>query len=57
MTKLELITKAVQELLDEELLNIADTSDMDALEADVTEINSRHLEDFTLVYSNGILTE
>lgn len=57
MTKLELITKTVQELFDEELLNLSDTSDVDALKADVTEIIHRHLEDFTLVYSNGIVTE
>ena len=57
MTKQELITEMVQSLLTEELLNVADASNVEALTADVTAILSRQLEDFTLIYSNGILSE
>lgn len=57
MTKQELITKMVQSMLSEELLNVADASNVEALKTDVTAIISRQLEDFTLMYSNGILPE
>ena len=57
MTKQEFITKMVQSLLSEELLNVADASNVEALTTDVTAIISRQLEDFTLMYSNGILPE
>ena len=57
MTKQEFITKMVQSLLSEELLNVADASNVEALTTDVTAIISRQLEDFTLMYSNGILSD
>ena len=57
MTKQELITEMVQNLLLTELLNVADASNVEALTTDVTAIISRQLEDFTLIYSNGILPE
>lgn len=57
MTKQEFITKMLQSLLSEELLNVADASNVEALTTDVTAIISRQLEDFTLMYSNGILPE
>ena len=57
MTKQELITEMVQNLLLTELLNVADASNVEALTTDVTAIISRQLEDFTLMYSNGILPE
>lgn len=57
MTKQELITEMVQNLLLTELLNVADASNVEALTTDVTAIISRQLEDFTLMYSNGILSD
>ena len=57
MTKQELITEMVQNLLLTELLNVADASNVEALTTDVTAIISRQLEDFNLMYSNGILSD
>lgn len=52
MTKQEIYTKV---LLDEELLNDADAYDITNLQIDVERVVSRVLEDYTLVYTAGIV--
>lgn len=57
MTKQELVVKMVRELLAEELLNVSYASNVETLTKDVTAVIDRQLEDFTLISSNGILSE
>lgn len=57
MTKQEVYTKVFKALLDEELLNEADTYDMTNLQIDVERVVSRILADYTLVYTAGIINE
>lgn len=57
MKKQELYTQIFKELLQEELLNEADAYDIPSLQKDVERIISRNLEDFTLVYQTGIISE
>ena len=57
MTKQEVCTKVFMALLDEELLNEADAYDITNLQIDVECVISRVLEDYTLVYTTGIINE
>lgn len=57
MTKQEVYTKVFKALLDEELLNEADAYDMTNLQIDVERVVGRILEDYTLVYTAGIINE
>ena len=57
MTKQEVCTKVFKALLDEELLNEADAYDITNLQIDVECVISRVLEDYTLVYTTGIISE
>ncbi|SHJ72177.1 hypothetical protein [Hespellia stercorisuis] len=57
MTKQEVCTKVFKALLDEELLNEADAYDIANLQIDVERVISRVLEDYTLVYTTGIISE
>lgn len=57
MTKQEVNTKIFKVLLDEELLNEADAYDITNLQIDVVRVISRVLEDYTLVYTTGIVSE
>ncbi|HKM22179.1 MAG TPA: hypothetical protein VJZ01_09075 [Lachnospiraceae bacterium] len=57
MTKQEVCTKVFKALLDEELLNEADAYDITNLQIDVECVISRVLEDYTLVYTTGIINE
>lgn len=57
MTKQEVYTKVFKALLDEELLNEADAYDITNLQIDVERVVSRVLEDYTLVYTAGIISE
>lgn len=57
MKKQEVYTKVFKALLDEELLNEADAYDITNLQIDVERVVSRVLEDYTLVYTTGIISE
>lgn len=57
MTKNEICTQICRELLEEELLNVADASSIESLMQDVTNIISKHLEDYILVYKTGVVVE
>lgn len=57
MTKQEVNTKIFKVLLDEELLNETDAYDITNLQIDVVRVISRVLEDYTLVYTTGIVSE
>ena len=55
MTKSEICKRISEELLEEELLNVADASSVESLVQDVTNIISKHLEDYILVYKTGVV--
>lgn len=57
MTKNEICTQICRELLEEELLNVADASNAELLMRDVTNIIGKHLEDYILVYKTGVVEE
>lgn len=57
MKKQELYIKVFKALLDEELLNEADAYDITNLQIDVERVVSKVLEDYTLVYTAGIISE
>ena len=57
MTKQEVCTKVFKALLDEELLNEANAYDITNLQIDVEHVIRRVLEDYTLVYTTGIISE
>lgn len=57
MTKKEVYTQIFKALLDEELLNEADALDNTTLQIDVERVISRILEEYTLVYKAGIISE
>ncbi|MDD3138896.1 MAG: hypothetical protein PHX08_07990 [Lachnospiraceae bacterium] len=57
MTKQEVCTKVFKALLDEELLNEADAYDITNLQIDVERVIGRVLEDYTLAYTTGIISE
>ncbi|MDD3746888.1 MAG: hypothetical protein PHD70_10505 [Anaerostipes sp.] len=57
MRKTEVYTRIFKELLNEELLNEADVNDIADLQKDVEQIVHNVLEDYTLVYSVGIIEE
>lgn len=57
MRKQEVVTQIFTELLEENLLNEADSYDVSALKKEVESIIGRQLEDYTFVYRAGILEE
>lgn len=57
MTKNEIYTQICKELLEEELLNVADAGSTELLMQDVTNILNKHLEDYILVYKSGVIKE
>lgn len=57
MIKQEVYTKVFKALLEEELLNEADAYDITNLQIDVERVVSRVLEDYTLDYTAGIISE
>lgn len=57
MRKTEVYTRIFKELLNEELLNEADANDIVDLQKDVEQIVRNVLEDYTLVFSVGIIEE
>lgn len=57
MTKQEVYTKIFKALLENELLNEVDAYDLTNLQIDVERIIGGVLEDYTLVYTTGIVSE
>ena len=57
MTKSEICKQISEELLEEELLNVADASSVELLVQNVTNIISKRLEDYILVYKTGVVEE
>ncbi len=57
MKKQEVYTQVFKALLDKELLNEADAYDITNLQIGVERVVSRVLEDYTLVYTAGIIRE
>lgn len=57
MRKQEVVTQIFTELLEENLLNEADSYDVTTLKKEVEGIISRKLEDYVFVYRAGILEE
>lgn len=57
MRKQEVVTQIFTELLEENLLNEADSYDVTTLKKEVESIINRKLEEYVFVYRAGILEE
>jgi len=57
MTKQELCRVIADDMLDKQLLNEADSSDITYLLEEVAGLVGRHLEDYALVYKAGIIND
>ncbi len=57
MTKKELCRKIFEDLLNRELLNEIDAFDITSLQLEVESLISSHLEDYAIIFKEGIMSE